>query len=317
MVLWAPTAISTKARRYEKNSEQHSIHSQARPLGQELNQKKQAATTAHAKFALGSGFFYTAVQSRYFPTTQPAKATMAIVKTPALLLVIMAGACVALSACTSAPRLATAGATNAPLEALYTVQAEGQRAVLRAITRQTSRQADCPSVAWAGGAPQPMAVRALPANVPARGEAGQADNKAAVFDVLTCEATWPQGASSARVAGQELAAPKANINRIVVIADTGCRMKGAENAFQPCNDPVAWPFAQVAQSAALTKPDLVIHIGDMHYRESPCPAGNTGCAGSPWGYGFDAWQADFFVPAKPLLAAAPWVFVRPATAARR
>ena len=177
--------------------------------------------------------------------------------------------------------------------------------MLRAVTQQGS----CPSVSWAGGAAQAMAVRALPANVPARGQ-GLFDDKDAIFDVLTCEAIRPAGAASARVAGQELAAPKTDIKRIVVIADTGCRLKAAENDFQPCNDAVAWPFAQVAQSAALTKPDLVIHISDMHYRESPCPAGNAGCAGSPWGYGFDAWQADFFVPAKPLLAAAPWVFVR-------
>lgn len=215
------------------------------------------------------------------------------------------------SGCTSLP-VTTAVANASPaarLVALYTVQADGQRAVLRAITQQTTPPSSCPSVVWAGGPQQLMAVRALPANVPARGQAPY-DSKAALFDVLTCEATWPAGVNSAQVAGQTLAAPKADIQRIVVIADTGCRMNGSENAFQDCNDPVAWPFAQVAQSAALTKPDLVIHIGDMHYRESPCPPGNVGCAGSPWGYGFDAWQADFFAPAKPLLAAAPWVFVR-------
>ena len=39
-------------------------------------------------------------------------------------------------------------------------------------------------------------------------------------------------------------------------------------------------------------------------------AGHPGCAGSPWGYGFDAWQADFFSPARQLLAAAPWIVVR-------
>lgn len=87
-------------------------------------------------------------------------------------------------------------------------------------------------------------------------------------------------------------------------------MKASDNAFQACNDPVRWPFAQVATSAAALKPDLVIHIGDIHYRESPCPAGNSGCADSPWGYGYDAWKADLFTPAAPLLAAAPWLFVR-------
>ena len=33
-------------------------------------------------------------------------------------------------------------------------------------------------------------------------------------------------------------------------------------------------------------------------------------AASPWGYGWDAWDADFFAPAAPLLAAAPWVAAR-------
>src|SRR6185437_1484692 len=36
----------------------------------------------------------------------------------------------------------------------------------------------------------------------------------------------------------------------------------------------------------------------------------AGCAGSPWGFGWDTWQADFFGPAKPLLAAAPWIVNR-------
>jgi hypothetical protein len=54
----------------------------------------------------------------------------------------------------------------------------------------------------------------------------------------------------------------------------------------------------------------VIHVGDYHYRESPCPPGQVGCAGSPWGYGWDAWEADFFAPARTLLEAAPWIVVR-------
>ncbi|WP_183368127.1 metallophosphoesterase, partial [Burkholderia pseudomallei] len=35
-----------------------------------------------------------------------------------------------------------------------------------------------------------------------------------------------------------------------------------------------------------------------------------GCRNSPWGYGWDAWRADLFEPAAPLLAKAPWVVVR-------
>ena len=96
----------------------------------------------------------------------------------------------------------------------------------------------------------------------------------------------------------------------MVIGDTGCRIKVSDKAFQACNDPAAYPFARVAAAAAAWKPDLVIHVGDYLYRENPCPADMAGCAGSPWGYGWDAWNADFFNPGAALLKAAPWVMVR-------
>ena len=67
---------------------------------------------------------------------------------------------------------------------------------------------------------------------------------------------------------------------------------------------------RLAASAAALKPDLVIHVGDYLYRESPCPPGNQGCAGSPWGDNWTTWLADFYTPAAPLLAAAPIVLVR-------
>ena len=212
----------------------------------------------------------------------------------------------ALLAWSGAPTASVAAAPLLAPESVYTVQAEGQQAIVRALTRAVS----CPDIVWDSHTAQAMSVRAAPATVAVRAGGGQAENKEALFDVLTCEAAWPTGALTARVAGREVPAPKADIRRIVIIADTGCRMKASENAFQPCNDLEQWPFARIAQSAAALKPDLVIHIGDMHYRESPCPKGEAGCADSPWGYGYDAWQADFFNPAKPLLAAAPWVFVR-------
>ena len=60
----------------------------------------------------------------------------------------------------------------------------------------------------------------------------------------------------------------------------------------------------------MKRPDLVIHVGDYYYRESACPAGRAGCAGSPHGDNWPTWQADLFDPAAPLLAAAPWVVVR-------
>ncbi len=207
-----------------------------------------------------------------------------------------------LAGCGSAPR----SANTSPLEALFTVTAADERSVVRVITRASQ----CPEIVWADGVRASMQVRAVAATVPLRGDSAQSDAKPAVFDVVTCEVDWKTGAKSATVAGRAVPAPRKDIRRIVLIGDTGCRMKASENAYQACNDNVLWPFATVARSAAALKPDLVVHVGDIHYRESPCPEGNKACVGSPWGYGFDAWQADLFTPAAPLLAAAPWVFVR-------
>ena len=125
---------------------------------------------------------------------------------------------------------------------------------------------------------------------------------------LICGALIPAGAKNISIGGQSLAAPVADPQRILVVGDTGCRIKGA--ALQACNDPAKWPFPQVASAAARLKPDLVIHVGDYLYRESACPVGNAGCAGSPWGDNWTTWKADFFDPAAPLLAAAPIVLAR-------
>ena len=71
-----------------------------------------------------------------------------------------------------------------------------------------------------------------------------------------------------------------------------------------------WPFATIAAIIAGHRPDLVVHLGDYYYRESSCPDGEEGCAGSPFGDRWSSWNADFFAPARPLLRSAPWVFVR-------
>jgi hypothetical protein len=123
-----------------------------------------------------------------------------------------------------------------------------------------------------------------------------------------CAAMLPEHVTSLSVGGEALGVPVDHPTRILVLGDTGCRIKGTY--LQACNDPKAWPFAGLARAAAAMKPDLVLHLGDYLYRESPCPAGNAGCAGSPWGDNWPSWAADFFVPAAPLLRAAPWIVVR-------
>ncbi len=135
------------------------------------------------------------------------------------------------------------------------------------------------------------------------------NSKPSVFTTATCEFLLPAGARAATVAGLSLPLPKPVVNRVAIIGDTGCRIS-IGNPFQACGDPTQWPFPVISAAAAAMQPDLVLHVGDYEYRDNPCPAGNTACAGQPWGYGSDAWMADFFTPAAPLLAAAPWVMVR-------
>src|ERR1700744_3577867 len=96
--------------------------------------------------------------------------------------------------------------------------------------------------------------------------------------------------------------------RILVIGDTGCRLK--DTLVQPCNDAQQWPFPAIARHAARLNPDLDNHVGDYLYRENACPANDAGCQATPFGDNWPTWAADFFNPAQPLLAAAPWVFVR-------
>ena len=195
---------------------------------------------------------------------------------------------------------ATGNPPLAPPEAAFVVLGEDGVPIARALTTAH----DCPAIAIDGHV-APMAVRAPRSPIPARpGHAGQPPTA----PILSCETLLPPGATHVAVAGQALPLPKKDVRRIVVIGDTGCRIKGKD--VQDCADPAAYPFARVAASAAAWKPDLVVHVGDYHYREDPCPAGRAGCAGSPWGYGWEAWNADFFAPARALLAAAPWVLVR-------
>jgi hypothetical protein len=188
----------------------------------------------------------------------------------------------------------------------YVVLGDEGRAVARVITRD----AGCPAIE-VDGVPAPMDVRAHPAMIPVRPtRSSPAESKPSAFPVLVCEKAIPAGVARAAVLGRALPLPAANPRRIVVIGDTGCRIKTGDDIFQACDDVAQWPFSQVAGAAADAHPDLVIHVGDYHYRENACPAGNVGCAGSPWGYGWDAWEADVFAPARRLFAVAPWIVVR-------
>ena len=171
----------------------------------------------------------------------------------------------------------------------------------------------CPEI-LIGDRSLPMTLRAPAATIALRPTPSDpADSVPSVFPLRTCEAALPAATTAnlhASVLGRALPLPKPEPHRIVVIGDTGCRLQKSSNSYQACNDAAQYPFAAVAARAAAWQPDLVIHVGDYHYRENACPEGNVGCAGSPWGYGWDAWNADFFTPGTALLQAAPWIMAR-------
>jgi hypothetical protein len=194
---------------------------------------------------------------------------------------------------------------DSAIQAAWVVLGENGQATARVITTA----ADCPALQQ-NGVTTPMQVRALPATEPLRRTISKPDqSKPSEFPVLTCELSLNSNTVSAHVGGRNLPLPKPVPLKIVVFGDTGCRLKLPDN-FQACNDTDQWPFRVLAETAAEFKPDLVVHVGDYHYRENACPDGDMDCFGSAWGYGWDAWQEDFFAPAKALLSAAPWVMGR-------
>ena len=203
------------------------------------------------------------------------------------------------------PAIAFAQTTTSPLAAYIILGPDGQR-----IARVVTEVKDCPAL-FVDGHVVEMTVRSAAGTAPLRPTASKPEfTKPSAFPATTCEATIAPDAKQVSVHGWLLPLPPKTIRRIVVIGDTGCRIKAADNAVQSCDDPKAYPFAAIAASAAAWKPDLVVHVGDYLYRENPCPNGNPVCAGTAWGYGLDAWRADFFDPAAVLLKAAPWVMVR-------
>jgi len=139
-----------------------------------------------------------------------------------------------------------------------------------------------------------------------------------------CEAVVPAGYKTVTVDGTEMKLPVKNPHTILVMADTGCRVNGALAADgsnqQNCSSPTAFPWAYLASVEATKNPDVVMQVGDWFYRDTNCLSNGTetfpGC-NTPssanyetWGDTFDSWNADVFFPAKPLLAAAPWIMVR-------
>jgi hypothetical protein len=185
--------------------------------------------------------------------------------------------------------LAIVSANGQALTPAWVELGEGGTAVVRIVVNNPQ---DCPTI-QIDGRSRPMSFRQpMPAGLRP-----------------VCEFAIASGTKSASVNARPLNLPKPDPTRVIAIGDSGCRMKGRQ--IQACNDPALWPFREVAASAASEKPELIVHVGDYLYRESPCPEQSQAmCGGSPAGDNWDAWNADFFAPAAELLGASPWVFSR-------
>ncbi|MDG0815561.1 metallophosphoesterase [Bdellovibrio svalbardensis] len=138
------------------------------------------------------------------------------------------------------------------------------------------------------------------------------DLKKTTFDEASiCEATLPKDAAIVRSGSGEITIPK-NPRRIVIMGDTGCRLKNqnGKGPIQKCEDEKEWPFSRLVRAVEKENADLIIHVGDYHYREACTDPVKCKPYEGTLGYGFKPWEADFLRPAEILLNQKPFIFVR-------
>ncbi len=166
------------------------------------------------------------------------------------------------------------------------------------------------------------------------------------FPVVVCEAAQPFGQSAELSLGDgtlPLPAARLDPQHLVVFGDTGCKSSVCKPGA------AAQPFGSLADSAAATAPEVVLHMGDYNYRGTGSKIyftqpSTTGAFEQVQEWSYDAgdgttadeaceqaagagfysqnaananqpdtwasWRDDFFLPASSLLEAAPWVVAR-------
>ncbi|MFM6929632.1 MAG: metallophosphoesterase [Bdellovibrio sp.] len=128
------------------------------------------------------------------------------------------------------------------------------------------------------------------------------------FDTAyVCEASLPLGTTKVGRDDDAITVPT-DLSRVVIMGDTGCRVKG--DYLQKCDDEKEWPFSRIVHSVEKEDADLVIHVGDYHYRETCTDPVKCAPYKGLVGYGYKPWEADFFGPAAPLLRTKPFIFGR-------
>ena len=133
-------------------------------------------------------------------------------------------------ACSTSEQKRTPAADNSVINAWVEMGPDGV-AIARAVTSGTT----CPSLDSDGNT-SPMNVRVGPSS---NGN----------FPNLVCEAAV-NPKTKYQIGGQTLPVASNHHQKIIVIGDTGCRIKKSDNAAQPCNDVAQYPFASVAAAAS-------------------------------------------------------------------
>ncbi len=115
-----------------------------------------------------------------------------------------------------------------PIKAAFVVLGEDGQPQARVITTAKA----CPAIR-ADRKPVAMTVRAAPGTEALRPSiSAPADTKPSAYPVTVCEASLPAGLKTAAVGLHKLPLPVAHPIRIVVIGDTGCRIKKTDSAYQ-------------------------------------------------------------------------------------
>jgi hypothetical protein len=173
-----------------------------------------------------------------------------------------------------------------------------------------SANAACPTLT-VDGASQSFTVRDIPSGYD--GFVGQ---------VTVCAFPIAGTATAVTVNGAALPGVQGASDTVLVVGDTGCRLKHSKGQSCTGKDLTggAWGFPTLSGTASKVSPtpDLILHVGDYLYRESE--EGDTGkCTpyepAKGWkncGDNWPTWQDDWFTPAHDggLMGAAPWVYVR-------
>ncbi len=208
------------------------------------------------------------------------------------------------------PKLPPGPSTLASYTLLAPVSVSPSQLVARAVLKPGT---NCPALATT----KKVGTQTISRNYPMLERTVGPKARTAFATVKVCSAAIPAGITSASVGGRTVpAAIPANVNRIGIMADTGCRVEPGR--IQDCAK--AWPLAQISARLAAQKPQVILDPGDYYYRESACPTTDwakcganppvTPVAGMPFKDSSNGWMTDAIKPMSTMFPVAPIAFLR-------